>query len=767
VNQKGDLKISDFGIARSLGDSITRLTMEAATRSGTLVYMSPQQLDGERSTHLDDVYSLGATLYDLLTSKPPFYSGNLDRQIHERVAPSMSERRKDLNIEPASVPPIWEEVVGACLQKDPTKRPQSTAEVANRLQLAAPTVGWSRTISLARPKTKALALAGVGVLVVVAIGGWYFGRSKFYAKPAAAVTNVISQAAALAEKSIAVLPFESFSDDKENAYFADGVQDDILTDLAKVADLKVISRRSAAQYRDTKKSIREIGQALGVAHVLEGSVRKVASKIHVTAQLIDTRTEEQTWAEKYDREIADVFAIQSEISQAIVTQLKAALSPAEKAAIEERPTRDQEAYDLYLRARALVYQFGTFVKPGQENMTKAVTLLESALARDPKFTLAYCLLNEAQLNLYALEFWNKERLPKAREAAEAALRVSPQSGEAHLALAQYYYRALRDAAAAEKELTIATAPLSGQAEVFELAANIAAQRGQWKKALRDREKAAELDPRDAETALSLVFAYTDVRKYADAERLIERMVTSLPQNEISPFWRQKSRIALAKGDTKAAMAALDSSPNRNLGLMGLNSEIANVLFMERRYAKAAEILETAEEVARARNLLPKEGVNGYGRGIRLEQLGRIARAQGQPEKARRYFESARPGFEEWLSRNPEELSEYEGKARAYIAEIDAALGRKEDAIREGRHALELWPMTRDASVAPEIATLLAVTYIWTGQRDAALQQLADVAKLPHGPTAGNLKLNPVWDDLRNDARFNKIIAAAAEPVKLD
>jgi TolB-like protein len=766
VNRNGDLKVSDFGIARNLGDSVSRLTMEQG-RSGTLVYMSPQQLDGERGTHLDDIYSLGATLYDLLTSKPPFYSGNLDRQIHERVAPSMSERRKDLNIEPASVAPIWEEVLAACLKKDPAQRPQSTAEVANRLQLAAPTVGWARTISVARPRTKTLAVAGIAVVVIVAIGGWYFGRSKFYARPAAAVTNVISQAAALAEKSIAVLPFETFSDDKENAYFADGVQDDILTDLAKVGDLKVISRRSVAQYRDTKKSIREIGQALGVAHVLEGSVRKAAGKIHVTAQLIDTRTETQTWAEKYDRDVADIFAIQSDVSQAIVNQLKAALSPSEKAAIEERPTQDQEAYDLYLRARALVYEAGITVKAAQGDTAKAVTLLESAIARDPKFTLAYCLLSEAQLNLYGLEYWNKERLPKAKEAIDNALRISPNSGQAHLTLAQYLYRAVRDTNNAEKELAIAAAALPGDVEVFNLGAAIAEQRGQWTKALHDREKAAELDPRDQDTALNLVVLYTNLRRYADAEKVIEHMIATIPQQSTGPFWRQKSKIEQAKGDTKAAMAALDSSPNRNIGLAGLNTEVAIVLFMQRQYGKAEEILRSVDEVARAHNVMPKGADNSAAQGFTFLQLGCIARVQGQQEKARGYYESARKGFEAWLAKNPEQLSIFEARALAFIAEVDAGLGRKEDALREAKHVLELWPLSRDATVAPNIGTIVAVAYVNAGERDAALQLLAQFAKVPYGPTAGDLKLNPVWDEIRSDPRFDKIIAAAAEPVKLD
>ena len=245
------------------------------------------------------------------------------------------------------------------------------------------------------------------------------------------------------------------------------------------------------------------------------------------------------------------------------------------------------------------------------------------------------------------------------------------------------------------------------------------------------------------------------------------MIGSIPQQLTGPYWRLKSRIALAKGDTNGAMAALDANPNRKVGLVGLNSLVADVLVMQRQYATATEILLSVEEVARSHNVLPKGGSNGYNRGAIFETLGRIARAQGQSDQARGYFESARLGFEEWLANNPEELSQWEGKARAYISEIDAALGRKEDAVREARRVTEVWPMTRNASVAPEIATLLAVTYMWAGEREAALKQLADIARLPHSPTAGNLKLDPVWDEIRTDPRFNKLIAAAAEPVKLD
>src|SRR6266478_2853608 len=295
VNQRGSLKVSDFGIARNLNDSVSRLTAQQG-RGGTLIYMSPQQLNGERCTHLDDIYSLGATIYELLASKPPFYSGNIDRQICERTAPSMTERRKELDIEPALVPPAWEETVAACLAKDPTQRPQSAAEVAQRLQLAGPAT--VSTISIQRRNRKRILVGGIAVLCIVALTGLYFGVLK---RP----TKAVSRAAAVPEKSIAVLPFENLSAEKENAFFADGIQDEILTLLAKIADLKIISRVSVMQYKSGgARNLREIGQQLGVANVVEGSVQRSGNRVRVNAKLVDARTDRELWGQTYDRDLA-------------------------------------------------------------------------------------------------------------------------------------------------------------------------------------------------------------------------------------------------------------------------------------------------------------------------------------------------------------------------------------------------------------------------------------------------------------------------------
>jgi serine/threonine protein kinase/Tfp pilus assembly protein PilF len=746
--------VSDFGLAKWL-EREADLTQTLAIL-GTPYYMAPEQAAGSHSlTAATDIYSLGAILFHLLTGGPPFRGENaveVLRNAAERPIP----RPRSLN---QTIPSDLETICLKCLEKNAESRYRSTAALADDLDRFIA----GRTITARRAS------------IATRIHRWTKRNRTVAGLSAAAAVLLVSLLLVLSNnggaketrRSIAVLPFESFGDDKENAYFADGVQDQVLTDLTKVADLKVISRRSVAQYRGTKQTVREIGQALGVAYVLEGSLRKVAGRIHVNAQLIDTRTEAETWAEKYDRDIADVFEIQDDISKAIVMQLRSALSPTEKAAIEEKPTQDQEAYDLYLRARALVNQFGTAVHLAEENATKTVTLLEAAIARDPQFALAYCLLGEAQLDLHGFGYGlNKAALVKAKQAIDAALRISPNSAEAHLILARYYLDGVEDVPAAEKELAIAAIGLPGRVDIFNLRADIQERRGEWKKALLDREKATDLDPETWTTTANLIDICISLRRYADAERMVDRAIAITPHQTTGPFWIEKAAIVLARGDAKAAIAAFDSSPSRNSGLYVLNLKIADVLVDERNYTRAEEILRSAEEVAKAHNVLPKSGLIPFSRGENLVDLGRIAHFQGEEEKARGYFEAARKVFEGWSAVHPEF-----GTNLAYIAQIDAALGRKEDAIREGRRAVEM-DRDRDARFVQYDEILLAITYMWTGDRDAALQQLAEVAKFPSGDawsglTAGDLKLNPIWDDLRNDPRFEQLTAQAAEPVKLD
>src|SRR5437773_3152483 len=390
TNQRGDLKITDFGIARSLADSATRLTANQG-RSGTLVYMSPQQLNGERSTHFDDIYSLGATIYELLTSKPPFYSGNIDRQICERIAPPMTERRKELDIEPAFVPQLWEDAVAACLAKDPSRRPQSAVEVARRLQLPS---GQKRIRTTPRKpaKNKALLIGSIAAASVLVLAGAYLGSSKRPAQP-------VSHAAAIPEKSIAVLPFENRSEEKANAYFADGIQDEILTRLSKIADLKVISRTSTQHYKSAPENLPEIARELGVAHIVEGSVQKRGDVVRVNVQLIKAANDSHLWADTFDRKLTDIFSVESEVAKAVADQLRVHLTGREEQVINAKPTDNPEAYDAYLRG--LAYNLKTQTTPA--NSLGAQKYFREAVRLDPKFALAWALLSIVEARGYVTQ----------------------------------------------------------------------------------------------------------------------------------------------------------------------------------------------------------------------------------------------------------------------------------------------------------------------------------------------------------------------------
>src|SRR5947207_7664390 len=442
VNKRGNLKVSDFGIARSLGDSLSKITMEQG-RSGTLVYMSPQQLAGERGTHLDDIYSLGATLYDLLTSKPPFYSGNIDRQIHERVAPSMTERRKEFDIESALVPQVWEDAVAACLAKDPPRRPQSAAEVGQRLQLAPAHTRAITTVPAKSSSRKVVLGAGVAALIFLAVAGWYFGILKRHTKPVAVVAKPPqARVAAIPEKSIAVLPLENLSEEKENAFFADGIQDELLSNLSKIKDLKVISRTSVMQYKSgITRNLKELAQQLGVSNVVEGSVRRSGNHIRVSVQLIDALSDRHIWAQNYDRTLADSLALQGELATQIAAEVGATLSPQEKARVEATPTKNTAAYDAYLRGRALEGEWTTDFS----NFESAARAYQEAVTLDPNFALAWVYLSSADSSLY----WNgvdptPARLAAAKDAADRAVALDPNLPEIHLAIGYYHLYGLPD-----------------------------------------------------------------------------------------------------------------------------------------------------------------------------------------------------------------------------------------------------------------------------------------------------------------------------------
>jgi len=738
VNQRRDLKATDFGIARSLSDSVSRLTLEQG-RSGTLIYMSPQQLSGEHCTHLDDIYSLGASIYELLTSKPPFYSGNIDQQICERVAPSMTERRKELDIEPASVSQVWEDTVAACLAKDPSRRPQSAAEVAQRLGL---TPAQTRT-SVAPGKKlnrKTLIIGGLAALSVLALAGSYFGVLKRQAKP-------VSQAVSIPEKSIAILPFENRSEDKANAYFGDGIQDEILTRLSKVADLKVISRTSTMQYKTrAPRNLREIGGALGVAHVVEGSVQRAANHVRVNAQLVDARTDRQLWAQTYDRDLADVFAIQSEIATSIADQLQTSLSPSEKNAIGQAPTNDITAFDLYTHAKNLLLT--SFSSAARAKLLAAADLLNEAIGRDPSFFQAYCQLAHTHDLLYFLGLdHTPARLASAEAAIQAAVRLRPDAGETHLARAENLYWGHRDYGSALAELEVARQTLPNDPQMFYLAGLIQRRQGLWDESTQNLERAVDLDPRNFYTLQQIALSYGVLRRYGEEKSVLNRALAIEPDNV-------DIKVALAsvefhwKADTRPLHRAIDSIRATNPGaLESVANDWLSCALAER-------------DIAAARNALDAFGetpLTDYAVHLNRPLMeGIIARMTKDEGTARAAFMAARAEQEKTVRAQPDY-----GPALCVLGLIDAALGRKEEALREGRHAVELLPVEKDAINGPLMITYLAMIAAWADDKDLACGQLGIAIRPPSTVSYGQLKLLPFWDPLRGDPRFEKIVASLA------
>src|SRR5438552_4998040 len=473
IDAKGEPHLTDFGLARLVEtESTLTRTMEVL---GTPSYMAPEQAQGqnEQLTRATDVYGLGAVFYQLLTGHPPFAGGTTYETVRLVVE---TEPRQPRLLNP-KIDRDLSTICLKCLEKDPHRRYASALALAEDLEhwlrhepiRARHTGVFTRGKKWAR-RNPASAFLAVSLVALAAAAGWIIWKTEFIRSPATT--------------GIAVLPFENLSADPENAFFTDGVQDEILNHLAKIADFKVISRQSVMRYKvGAKRNLREIANQLGVAHLVEGSVQRAANRVRVSAQLIDARTDTNLWAEHYDRPLDDVFAIQSEIAKIVADQLQAKLSPAEKAAIEQRPTADLGAYDRYVRARAFLDTVNSNTR-GRENLFQAARLLDQAVARDPGFLLAYCELVSAhdQLHFYGIDH-TPARLELANQALRKAMQLGPGRGEVHLAIALHAYRSY-DYEHARSEVAIAQRTLPNAPWVFAVAAYIARRQGPLAESLR-------------------------------------------------------------------------------------------------------------------------------------------------------------------------------------------------------------------------------------------------------------------------------------------
>jgi TolB-like protein len=592
------------------------------------------------------------------------------------------------------------------------------------------------------------------VLSLLVLGGSLIAALWFFLhpprpRPSEAPARPPSTVPAVPEKSIAVLPFESLSANQETSFFADGIQDEILTDLAKVADLKVISRTSVMQYKTVRaRNLREIGRQLGVAHVLEGSVQREGGRIRVNAQLIDARTDDHLWAQVYDRDVADVFVIQSEIAKTIADQLQAKLSPREKAALSQPPTTDLVADKLWRQA---FQQIELASNPdAKAALLQTISLLEEALARDPRFLRAYGLLATAHIDLYWQGFdHTAARIEMAHQTIEKAAKINPDAGEVHLMRADYAYKAHRDYNVARAELELARASMPNNSAIPVYAAAMDRRQGRWEESLRNFERAIDLDPRNFRYLEEAAFTYQVLRRDDKSAAMFARALTILPSDQFVRTELAQIPFA-ARADLQTWRAELSrilsADPTAATG-------IANGLF----FCALAE--RDSALVRRALESIRPEGLRDtYNNSLWSREwfIGLAARTFNEPAKARAAFTTARALEEKAVRDQPDYAP-----AWSRLGLIDAGLGRKEDAIREGRRACELLPVAKDAVDGPSYVTSLAMIYAWVGEKDLACAELSTSARIPGGVTYGELKLYPQWDALRGDPRFEKIVASLA------
>jgi serine/threonine-protein kinase len=722
--------VSDFGLAKWL-EREADLTQTLAVL-GTPNYMAPEQAAGEHAlTSAPDIYSLGAILFDLLTGRPPFRGDN-PMEVLRQAAEHPPPRPRSLN---RHIPSDLETICLKCLEKNPAARYLSAAELADDLDrfLARRSILARRANPMTHawrwvrrnPSIASLSTASVALLVSLLL----------VLRPAP------PQKAQGAEKSVAVLPFESLTDNQANAYFANGIQNDIVVNLSKIADLKVIARDSVAAYQGTRRNLREISKTLGVNSVLEGSVRHVENRVRINVQLINATNNAQLWAENYDREMKDTFAIQSDLAFEIASALKAKLTTSETARLKRPPTENGEAYLFYIQASDLFAKYDK--RP--PDLEKAEQLYEKAIQLDPTFALAYAGLSQVETLRNSSEELLPERRARARAHAEKALDLQPDLPEAHWALGKEYYQGGvedgdRDLIKARSEFEIAQRGLPNNAEIYSMIGRIERREGKWTQSIAHINKAASLDPNNPERWHRLFYSYELVRDFPAAAEALDHAIALSPNS-----WSFVEHKALLQVYWRGDLSALDKvrAPVGNNPEDAHTEERFNLKLYQRKYDEAEGILlkDPRENFLWSVPGTPKSFL-----------LGTLYWLKKENEKARAYFEAACPVVEQLVQAKPREPSR-----RVLLAEAYAVLGRKEDAIREGKRAVEIIPETKDAQDGVVFLGALAKIYGMVGEPDRALPILAHSLATPGGLFVQSLRLHPEWDPLRGDARFQQLL----------
>ncbi len=729
LDQKGEPHLTDFGLARLVEtESTVTRTMEVL---GTPSYMAPEQAVGNNAavSNVTDVYGLGAVLYQLLTDHPPFAGGTTYETI-----------KLLLDTEPRQ-PRLWNPKIDRdlsticlkCLEKDPKRRYSSALALAEDLErwLKHEPISARRTGLVTRGgkwvrRNPTSALLAASLIALAAAAGWIVWKSELFRHP---LTT-----------GIAVLPFENLSDDKEHAYFADGVQDELLSNLSKIKDLKVISRTSVMQYKaGIMRNLKDIAQQLGVSNVVEGSVRRSGNHVRVSVQLIDAQTDRHIWVQNYDRTLADSLALQGDLATEIAAGVGATLSPQEKERVKAKPTNNPAAYDAYLRGRA----FAASSPYDKSNMEGAIQSYQEAVRLDPSFALAWAYLSCKQSESYWRGYDSSpERLATAKDAAERALALDPNLPETHLALGYYRYYGERDFTGALAEFQQAEQSLPNNADVIEAIAVVQRRLGHWDEAIAGLRRAIELDPRDINDYHTLAITYMSLRRFPEALATADRILAWEP--EYGPALFVKLGVFWATGDLQAVEALL-----ANPGISP--QERGGQALFQRRYAAAIEILSSAV-AAKTKRGEPSDDEKLL-LGLSQQRAGDVAAARATYEKAaqdiQRELEKVAPG--------PPAVA----SSHAALGWAQAGLGKAASAIAEGQKAMAIYPTSKDPLEGPSVEEGMANIYALLGDADHAIPILQRLLQIPGGRpplTPALLRLDPIWDQIRNDPRFQELAA---------
>jgi serine/threonine protein kinase/Tfp pilus assembly protein PilF len=726
------VKLIDYGVAKVMGfQAEPGIEQTQAGFIGTPAFASPEQFAGAGQMPIDtrsDIYSLGVTLWYLLTGRTPFVGRSMEEIRARQTSELPLEQLRNFHL-PAQVIALMKSM----LTLDPKARPQTARELLSAVQNC-----YERFNPKARSHRRRLALAGAAAalaIVAIALGTWLYQRTRSF-------TPI--------DRSIAVLPFENLSSDKENAYFAEGIQDEILTRLSKITDLKVISRTSTQHYKSAPENLPEIARQLGVAHILEGSVQKSGDAVRVNVQLIKAVTDSHVWSETFDRKMTDIFSVESEVSKAIADQLRARLTGQEQEVLAAKPTDNPQAYDAYLRG--LAYTLKTAFTP--ENSLGAQKHVKEAVRLDPNFALAWALLSYVDASGYLTQSLQPTAAlrEEAREAADTALRLQPNLGEALLAKGFYYYACLKDYDTAVKYLEQAERLLPHNSRVLQGLAYVERRRGNWDKSEAYFNEAEKLDPRNVNLLSQHARSYVCLRRFPEALTKLEQILNITP-DDIDTLVL-KARIAQAEGDLPRASALL--AP--------LRPGVGYVNALETQVYQAILESRPAPVIAQLKEILatPDQALGFYGGELRF-WLGWAQEVAGDHAAARESWTQARTELEPFLKEQPENFI-----LIGDLALTNVALGDNDAGLTLAERALALFPIDKDALTGPRPLDILARVAARVGDPDRSISTLEKLLSIPYeAPLAANppltpalLRLDPMFEPLRKDPRFQKLVAVS-------